>query len=453
MRAHALAARAAPRYPRSVAEGLRGSTVALCVTGSIAAYKAVLVARLLVQAGAKVLPVMTASAARFVGPATLAGVTGERVAVDMFDPAQPGEIHVDLAARCDAVLVVPATADALARFAQGRADDLVGALVLCTERPVLAAPAMHPRMWNHPATRRNVDELRRFGRVELVGPVHGAVASGEEGTGRMAEPEAIVEALGAALARAARVSRRPPAGPGASQPPGPRDLAGVKLVVTAGPTTEDLDPVRYLGNRSSGKMGFAIAERAAGRGARVTLISGPVSLPTPADVARIDVRTALEMQKALAFVLGKDLGDADALIMAAAVADYRPKAPSATKLKRTGPLALELVPNPDLLAEIGHRRTGSSPYLVGFALETAPGEELVTLAREKLRNKKVDLVVANEARASLSRDDNAAVLVDGSSARPLGTLPKAALADRILDAVAAALGRTTLASPSLGAKE
>lgn len=413
-----------------------GKTVALCVTGSIAAYKSAIVARLLVKAGAEVVPVMTASAARFIGPLTLAGICGESVKTEMFDPAWPGELHVDLGARADAVLVVPATADVLARLAEGRADDLVTALILCAKGKVLAAPAMHPRMWEHPATRRNVEELRRLGRVALVGPVEGAVASGEEGIGRMAEPEAIVEALGELLARGATPTSTPT--PTATSTAKTRDLVGVKLIVTAGPTVEDLDPVRYVGNRSSGKMGFAVAERAALRGARVTLIAGPVALATPQGVSRIDVRSALEMQKALALVLGKDLTDADALVMSAAVADYRPKAVSATKLAKTGDaLKLELVPNPDLLADIGRRRTGRRPFLVGFALETVKGSALVDLARKKLIAKRVDLVIANEAGEALSRDDNRVTMVTEERVEELGVMAKTEIADRILDEVKA----------------
>jgi phosphopantothenoylcysteine decarboxylase/phosphopantothenate--cysteine ligase len=375
---------------------------------------------------------MTASATKFVGPPTLAGICGESVKTDMFDPAWPGEMHVDLATRADAILVVPATADVLARLAHGRADDLVTAIALCAKGNLLVAPAMHPRMWDHPTTKRNVEELARLGRVTLIGPVDGLVASGEQGLGRMAEPEAIVRGLVETLRGA-----QPETPAGTS---GRRDLVGLKLVVTAGPTVEDLDPVRFVGNRSSGKMGFAVAERASERGARVTLIAGPVSLVTPKSVSRIDVRSALEMQKALALVLGKDLEDADALVMAAAVADYRPRVASPTKLKRTGEtLHLELVPNPDLLADIGGRRRGAKPFLVGFALETAKGDSLTALAMRKLETKRVDLVVANSATAALSRDDNHATLVTKDGAEALDIMPKIALADVILDRVRAAL--------------
>jgi phosphopantothenoylcysteine decarboxylase/phosphopantothenate--cysteine ligase len=401
-----------------------GRVVALAVTGSIAAYKAVEVARALVKEGVRVLPVMTGSAARFVGPVTLAGITGEAVATDMWDPSFAGEMHVDLARRADVVAIVPATADVLARLAQGRADDLVTALALCARGPVLAAPAMHPRMWAHPATQRNVADLEVQGRVALVGPVSGEVASGETGTGRMAEPEVIAAAVLAALA--------------------PKDLTGRRVLVTAGPTLEDLDPVRFLGNRSSGKMGFAVAGRAAARGARVTLVAGPVALETPWGVRRRDVRGALEMREALWSELGQDLSGADALVMSAAVADHRPREVSAQKTKRkAAELSIALVENPDLLAEIGARRTRPVPVLVGFAVETEQGAGLIGYARRKLEEKKVDLVVANAAVDSFGRDDNRATLVGASSADELPQMSKHALADAILDRIAARLGATS----------
>jgi phosphopantothenoylcysteine decarboxylase / phosphopantothenate---cysteine ligase len=395
---------------------LDGRTVALCVTGSIAAYKSVELARLLVTAGARVLPVMTVSAARFIGPLTLAGIAGEVVATDMWDASFPGELHVRLAERADLVAIVPATADVLSRLAHGRAADLVTALALCARGPVLAAPAMHPRMWEHPATVRNVAELAEQKRVILVGPVRGEVASGDVGLGRMAEPAAIAAAITAALS--------------------PRDLAGVRLVVTAGPTLEDLDPVRFLGNRSSGKMGFAIAERAAARGAEVTLVAGPVRLPTPAGVKRVDVRGALTMRQRMWQAMGLDLSGADALVMAAAVADHRPAETSASKLKKGEErITLELVRNPDLLAEIGAARTGRRPLLVGFAVETERGEALIAYAREKLREKRVDLVVANEASDAFGREDNVAILVGADDAQPLPSMSKVLLADTLLDKV------------------
>jgi len=403
---------------------LAGRTVALCVTGSIAAYKAVEVARLLVKSGAKVVPVMTASGARFVGPVTLSGVCGEPVALNMWDPAFPGELHVHLAQRADAVVIVPATADVLARLAQGRADDLVTALALCARGPVVVAPAMHPRMWEHPATRRNVAELIEQQRVTLVGPVSGEVASGEVGMGRMAEPSAIFEEIAGRLRS-----------PGASS--GGGDLASLRVVVTAGPTLEDVDPVRFLGNRSSGKMGFALAERAAARGADVTLIAGPVHLPTPRGaVRRVDVRSALDMRAAIWDAMGRDLARADALVMAAAVADHRPADISPTKIKKSDVRAsIELVKNPDLLGEVGNARTGRRPVLVGFAVETATGDALVAYARRKLDDKRVDLVVANEAAAAFGRDDNRAILVTHDAAEALPAASKGAVSDVVWDRV------------------
>jgi phosphopantothenoylcysteine decarboxylase/phosphopantothenate--cysteine ligase len=393
--------------------------VALAVSGSIAAYKAAEVARLLVQAGARVLPVMTRAAQKFLGPTTLSGICGEPVRETMWDPGFAGELHVALAAEADVVLLVPATADLLARIAQGRADDLVTALALCARGPVLAAPAMHPRMWGHPATARNVAAIAADGRVELVGPVDGEVASGERGVGRMAEPAAIAAA---ALSRASR-----------------RDLEGLRIVVTAGPTVEDIDPVRFIGNRSTGKMGFAVAARAAARGAAVTLVAGPVMLPTPFGVRRVDVRGALAMRGALWEALGPDLGAADALIMTAAVSDYRPAEARAAKMKRAAKaMSLELVANPDLLAEIGAARAAGGaacPVLVGFAVETDTDDRVIASARGKLTDKRVDMIVANHADDAFGRDDNRATIVSGDAPSALGVLSKLDLADRLLDRV------------------
>lgn len=396
--------------------GLRDRTIALAVTGSVAAYKAVEVARLLVAEGAKVRPVMSRSAEKFLGATTLSAIAGAPVATDLFDAAFPGEMHVAIAGEADLVLVVPATADLLARLANGRADDLVCALVLCAKGPVLVAPAMHARMWLHPATQRNVARLREDGRVAFVGPVEGPLASGEVGIGRMAAPADVVTEARRLL--------------------GAGDLAGLRVVVTAGPTVEDLDPVRFLGNRSSGRMGFAIAERAASRGAEVTLVAGPVQLSTPPGVRRVDVRGALAMRDALADALGPDLSRADALVMAAAVADYRPAETSSSKLKKTAErVAVELVKNPDLLAEIGAARAGRRPLLVGFALETGSDQEVVAYAKKKLADKRVDFVVANHAADALGGATNRATLVGADRVEPLGEMDKRALADRILDRV------------------
>jgi phosphopantothenoylcysteine decarboxylase/phosphopantothenate--cysteine ligase len=398
-----------------------GRKVALAVCGSIAAYKAVEVARLLIAEGVTIVPLMTRSAERFLGAQTLSGITGAGVIREMFDDTYPGELHVDLARTVDLLLVMPATADMLARLAVGRADDVVTALALCFEGPVLLAPAMHSRMWSHPATRRNVAALDGDGRVRWVGPVAGALASGETGMGRLADPAEIAGAVLVAL--------------------GTRDLEGLRLVVTAGPTVEDIDPVRFIGNRSSGKMGFALAARAALRGALVTLVTGPVELPTPAGIRRVDVRSALDMKAALEQALGADLSGADALIMSAAVSDYRPVEKRPAKMKKSAEaLSLSLVRNPDLLAEIGARRASagaSRPVLVGFAVETADDAGLVAYASDKLRDKRVDMVVANHADEAFGKSTNRATLVFDDSTQPLDPMSKADLADQILDRVRA----------------
>lgn len=409
--------RVAAPPPMPAYQPLLGKDIVVAVTGSVAAYKAALLVRLLIKAGAEVQVMMTRSAKAFVGAATFAGITGNPVASDMFDPGVGGELHVDLAHESDAIVVMPATADILARFAQGRADDTVAATVLCATCPVLAVPAMHPSMWAHPATQRNVAALEDDGRIGLVGPVQGEVASGDTGMGRMAEPEAVMAAVVACLS--------------------PQDLIGARIVVTAGPTAEDLDPVRFITNRSSGRMGFAIAERAAARGATVELVAGPTSLDTPAGVRRIDVRSALEMRAALEQVLTLDGETADALVMAAAVGDYRPAAAHQEKQKRSdGAATLALEANPDLIAEIGNSRTGATPILVGFAVETLTGEELIEEARRKLRRKGVDMVVANHARDSFGRETNIACMVEGHRVDFMPELPKQEVADRILSWVA-----------------
>lgn len=400
---------------------LAGQTVALALTGSIAAYKAVEVARLLLAEGARVLPLMTRSAERFVGKTTLSGICGEPTLTDMWDSSFPGEMHVQIADKASLILIAPATADILARMAHGRADDLVTALALCAKSPVLVAPAMHSRMWLHPATQRNVKALQGDG-IRFVGPVDGPLASGESGIGRMAAPSEIVAAAASALAV--------------------RDLEGLRLVITAGPTLEDFDPVRFLGNRSTGRMGFAIAERAAARGADVTLIAGPVNLTSPPDVKRVDVRTALQMRDALASALGPDLSAADALIMSAAVADYRPVEMASEKIKKRGEMiGLELTKNPDLLAEIGNRRKGKEPILVGFALETGSTEQVIAYARRKLAEKSVDFIVANHASDALGTTTNLATLVSQGDDEALSSMKKSELADTILDRVRALRSR------------
>jgi phosphopantothenoylcysteine decarboxylase / phosphopantothenate---cysteine ligase len=388
--------------------------IVLGVTGSIAAYKAAILARTLVKAGASVQVILTERAREFVGSATFAGITGRPPACGMFDPNAGGESHVSLTARADLIVVAPATADVLARLAQGRADDLLTATALCARQTIVIAPAMHPAMWLHPATQRNVEQLKQDGRVRFVGPECGEVASGDQGRGRMSDPERIADYIGSLLTD--------------------RDLAGRHVVVTAGPTVEDLDPVRYLTNRSSGKMGFQLAARAARRGAKVTLVAGPVALQSPEGVTHVRVRGALEMQRALDDVLGTDLTGADALIMAAAVADYRVAEVSGTKLKRHAEtMNLSLLKNPDLLQTLSQRRQGTRISLIGFAVETADDAAMVDFARDKLRRKRVDMVVANHASESLGADTNRVWLVTETDARPIPTAAKSVVADRILD--------------------
>jgi phosphopantothenoylcysteine decarboxylase/phosphopantothenate--cysteine ligase len=399
---------------------LRGQRVTLCVTGSVAAYKAVLLLRALKQEGAELEVILTHSAEKFVGAATFAGLTGRAPHTSMFETGSAGELHVELAKRSGLLLIAPATADILARLAQGRADDLLTATALCATCPVLVAPAMHPSMWAHPATQRNVQTLVDDQRIGFVGPVEGEVASGDVGLGRLAEPDTIISFVIAQLSSGS--------------------LRGRHIVVSAGPTAEDIDPVRFISNRSSGKMGFALAERAAAHGARVTLVAGPVALATPAGVTRVDVRSALAMRGALWQALKPDLSGADALIMTAAVADYRPAETHASKLKRgADAIGLELVPNTDLLAEIGAARKAALPVLVGFALETETDERLVNAARAKLAKKQVDLVVANHPDESIGRDSISGSLVGVRDAEAFGPISKREAADRILELVVAKL--------------
>jgi phosphopantothenoylcysteine decarboxylase/phosphopantothenate--cysteine ligase len=374
------------------------------------------------QEGAEVEVVLTHGATMFVGPATFAGLTGRAPHTSMFDDAMAGELHVELSRRSDLIVIAPATADVLARLAQGRADDLLTATALCATCPVLIAPAMHPSMWAHPATQRNVQTLVADQRVGFVGPVEGEVASGDVGRGRLAEPDTILSFVIAQLSAGA--------------------LRGRHIVVSAGPTAEDIDPVRFISNRSSGKMGFAVAERAAAHGARVTLVAGPVVLPTPAGVTRVDVRSAHAMRGAIWQALKPDMSGADALIMTAAVADYRPAETHASKLKRgETTIGLELVPNDDLLAEIGVARQAQLPVLIGFALETETGERLINAARGKLAKKRVDLVVANHPDTAIGSDTISGNLVGVRAAEAFGPLSKRDAADRILDFVVAELSK------------
>lgn len=379
--------------------------VLLACSGSIAAYKTIVLLRLLVARGLVVQPVVTRSALHFVGAETLSALSGRACLSEMFGSAG-AEPHVELAASGAKFVLAPATADVLARLAQGRSDDLLTATALCWPSPLYLAPAMHPTMWANPATQRNVEQLRRDGHV-FLGPVDGLVASGERGMGRMLEPEAIAEAL---------TSQRP--------------WLGRRIIVTAGPTYEAIDPVRFIGNRSSGKMGFAIAAAAARRGAQVELIAGPVHLATPPGVTRSDVHTALEMQSALQRAVATP---PDAIVMAAAVGDFRPSSPLTHKAPRADGLKLELVENPDLIAELARGLGSPRPVLVGFALETGTDDAVVARAQQKLKRKGLDLVVANPASEAFEGDTNRVHLVAPDSVDSRPTLAKTQVADILLD--------------------
>lgn len=394
-------------------ETLRGKHIVLGVTGSIAAYKALLVTRQLALAGAHVWPVLTQAATRFVAPLSFSVLAGHRAITDLWSAAGDGEVsHVELAHRADALLIAPATADTLARLAQGRADDPLGSIALATRAPLLVAPAMETGMWEHPATREHVATLTSRG-VRFVAPQSGELASGRDGVGRLAEPDEIVSQLVRLLTQ--------------------QDLAGEHLVVTAGPTREALDPARFVSNRSSGKMGFALARAAATRGATVRLITGPTALSSPQGVET----TRIETTEQLLAACRDALPTCTALIMAAAPADYRAMAPAANKLKKRAQgdaLTLHLVATPDILLALAART--AQRIVIGFAAES---HELLPHARAKLEAKDLDLIVANDigrADAGFEVDTNAVVLLhrDGTTAE-LGVLPKLEVAHAILDEV------------------
>jgi phosphopantothenoylcysteine decarboxylase/phosphopantothenate--cysteine ligase len=401
---------------------LAGKTVVLGVTGGISAYKSAELCRLLRKADARVRVVMTPAATQFITPLTLQTLSGAKVATDLFDLSEEAEIgHIRLADEADLLIVAPATADAIARLAAGMADDLLAAVVLASRAPLLLAPAMNVNMWENPLVQDNLRRLLGTGRVRTAGPDRGELACGWIGAGRLVDPSEIVAAADAWL------------GEGGDDGP----LRGKKVVVTAGPTHEAVDDVRYLGNRSSGKMGFALAATAAQLGADVILVAGPVAQPTPARVARrIDVVSALDMQAALAAaVVG-----ADVVVMAAAVADFRPAERAPGKLDRraagTQAAALALVPNPDLLAGLGAgRAAGVGPVLVGFAAEVGrTGDALITRARTKLAEKRCDVIIANDVGAAglgFGSDDNAVTVVTSNAAVPLGPASKTTLAGQI----------------------
>ena len=409
--------------------------IALGVTGGIGAYKAVEVCRGLQKRGHDVVAVMTRSATRFVGPLTFEAITRHPVITSQFGPRAAGGSnerdieHIAVADRAALLLVAPCTANVLAKFAHGVADDFLGALYLATTAPVLLAPAMNSNMWAHAAVQENLRLLAERG-VRFVEPGDGYLACGWMGKGRLAEPEAIVEAAERVLA------------------PVDSRLRGRRVLVTAGPTLEDVDPVRFIGNRSSGRMGFAVAEEARRRGATVTLVAGPTSIPVPDVHEVVRVRSAAEMHEAVL----RRAADADVVVMAAAVADYTPGTRAPRKMaKEDGPLSLTLVRTRDILAELGAMRVamgGRRPVLVGFAAET---DDVVSKAREKRLRKHVDLIVAND----VSRPDrgfdvatNAVTLVGESGEVAVPLQAKAGVAAAILDAVEPLVAQLTQAPVS-----
>jgi phosphopantothenoylcysteine decarboxylase / phosphopantothenate---cysteine ligase len=395
--------------------------VLLGVSGGIAAYKAALVARLLEGARAHVSVVLTENATRFIGSDTFAALTREAVHSSLWE--RPGEVlHVRLAHEADVAVVAPATANVIAKLANGLADDLLTATLLEATCPLVIAPAMHTGMWEHPATRANVERLRERG-ARVVGPATGPLAHGDEGLGRLAEPDDVVAAVRSAL--------------------GPHDLAGRRVLITSGPTHEPIDPVRFVGNRSTGRMGAALATEALGRGAAVTVILGPGAIRPPgAEI--VPVETAEEMRDA---VLAR-FDDADAVVMAAAVADFRPKAFADQKLKKdAGVPELILEATPDILGELGERR--ADQVLVGFAAET---EDLEQAGRRKLDAKGLDLVVVNlvgREGTGFGADTNEAMLLGATGDVPLRRWTKRELARAVLDRVAALLdARATGVGPA-----
>jgi phosphopantothenoylcysteine decarboxylase / phosphopantothenate---cysteine ligase len=398
---------------------LTGKKLLLGVTGGVAAYKAAALARLLMRAGADVRVAMTEAGTRFVGPATFQALTGQPVWTDLWDARVPDNMgHIELSRDRDLIVVAPATADFMAKVTQGRADDLLSTLCAARRCPLMLAPAMNVEMWQNPATQRNVRQLRADG-VRLAGPAEGEQACGEQGMGRMLEPEQIAAEIESLLLR-----KLPSASPGA--------LDGKRVMVTAGPTEEPIDPVRMITNGSSGKMGYAVARAAAEAGAKVTLVSGPVSLDTPAGVARVDVRTAEQMFDAVK----RGAKACDVFISVAAVSDYRVKAPAQQKIKKGNGrgMTLELEENPDILAWVAAQK--DAPFCVGFAAET---EDLAKNAREKRARKNVPLLAANHAGAAIGSDENEITLYDARGEHALGRGSKLELARKLVAHVATQL--------------
>lgn len=383
--------------------------VVLGVTGGIACYKALELVRLLVQDSCNVRVVMTREATEFVAPLSFQTLSGAPVGTDLFSLTQESEIgHINLADSADVLVIAPATANLIAKLAAGIADDLLTTVVLATQAPLLVVPSMNVHMLAHPMVQANIAKLRSAG-YHVMEAAAGYLACGYEGKGRLPEPPAIVEEI-------RRLLR-------------PKDMSGEKIVVTAGPSREPLDPVRYISNRSSGKMGYALARAAARRGAKVTLVSGPTALAAPEGVTTVPVVTAEEMRAAVL----AEFDSATAVLMAAAVADYRPRSTSGRKMKRgDGNRRVELVPNPDIVAELTARKRRQ--VVVGFAAET---ESLVENARQKLHRKNLDLVVANDVTqedSGFDVDTNAVTLLDrDGTVTPLPVMSKDAVADRICD--------------------
>nr|WP_298380170.1 bifunctional phosphopantothenoylcysteine decarboxylase/phosphopantothenate--cysteine ligase CoaBC [uncultured Halomonas sp.] len=419
---------------------LMGRRILLGISGGIAAYKSAHLARLLKKAGAEVRVVMTEGAQAFITPLTLQALTGEPVRTSLLDPdAEAGMGHIELARWAELILIAPATADLMARLAQGQADDLLTTLCLANDAQWVMAPAMNQAMWRHPATLENARRLEKYG-WHLLGPDAGDQACGDVGPGRMLEPEAIVSELLGRFADAASKS----SGPAQHA----ADASGLTITITAGPTREPLDPVRYLSNHSSGKMGYALAQVAVERGARVRLISGPVALETPPGVERINVESALEMLEAAQ----KAAVDSDIFIGCAAVADYRAEQIAEHKIKKSSDedaLTLRLVKNPDIIATIAQSAVDSRPFVVGFAAET---RDLERYALDKLTRKQLDMIVANDVgRAGLGfgADENAALLLwretENETAPEhldLPPQPKTMLAARIIDTAIKRLSAT-----------
>jgi len=397
---------------------LQSRHIVLGLTGGVACYKAAELARELVRAGATVQVVMTEAAERFIAAVTMQALSGRPVYTSQWDSRVANNMaHIDLSRGADAVLVAPASADFIAKLAQGRADELLS--LLCLARPaarcpLLVAPAMNREMWAHPATQRNVAQLIADG-AAVLGPGSGDQACGEVGDGRMLEPDELRDELIAAFQ--------------------PKRLAGRRVLVTAGPTFEPIDPVRGITNHSSGKMGFAVARAAAEAGAKVTLVAGPVHLPTPRHVSRIDVQSAREMADAVLPLATSH----DVFVATAAVADWRPARVGEEKIKKDGSGrigAIELIENPDILATVARLPPGQRPWCVGFAAES---HDLVRHAREKLARKGVPLIVGNLGPATFGRDDNQLVLVDADGERELPPGPKLTLARELVREIAARL--------------